>query len=149
MPYLGVLYPILINSFEVLALLVFVACLFFLSRRNIIRVKRLISNDLTGWPKTDANLILAIEIVLMGLFLLMNASDLHLQNVSGGFSHFIKAGSFPISQFIEPLFNGLSNELVMLLSELFWWIHIIGILVFMNYLYFSKHLHILLNKTNN
>jgi len=69
---------------------------------------------------------------------------LHLQNVPGGFSHFIQAGSFPISQFIEPLFNGLSNELVLLLSELFWWLHIIGILVFMNYLYYSKHLHILL-----
>jgi heterodisulfide reductase subunit C len=74
----------------------------------------------------------------------MNASDLHLQNVPGGFSHFAKAGSFPVSQFIEPWFNGMSNDLVMLLSELFWWMHIIGILVFMNYLYFSKHLHILL-----
>jgi len=80
----------------------------------------------------------------MSLFLLMNASDLHLQNVPGGFSHFIKAGLFPVSQFIEPLFNGYSNELVMLLSEIFWWLHIVGILIFMNYLYFSKHLHILL-----
>ena len=116
----------------------------FWTRRNIIQLKRFTSSELYGSPKKDANYILYFEVVLMTLFLLMNASDLHLQNVPGGFSHFIKAGSFPISQFIEPLFNGLSNELVMLLSELFWWLHIIGILVFMNYLYFSKHLHILL-----
>jgi heterodisulfide reductase subunit C len=80
----------------------------------------------------------------MILFLLMNASDLHLQNVPGGFSHFHKAGTFPVSQFIAPMFNGMSNELVMMLFEVFWWVHIAGILVFMNYLYFSKHLHILL-----
>ncbi|MNF24034.1 ferredoxin [compost metagenome] len=142
--FLGTFYNVLIGSFEILALLVLVAVITFWTRRNIIRLKRFISPDLNGYPKKDANYILYFEVVLMTLFLLMNASDLHLQNVPGGFSHFIKAGSFPISQFIEPVFNGVSNELVMLLSEMFWWLHIVGILVFMNYLYFSKHLHILL-----
>jgi heterodisulfide reductase subunit C len=142
--FLGAFYNVLIASFEILALLVLVAVITFWTRRNIIRLKRFISPDLNGYPKKDANYILYFEVVLMTLFLLMNASDLHLQNVPGGFSHFIKAGSFPISQFIEPVFNGVSNELVMLLSEMFWWLHIVGILVFMNYLYFSKHLHILL-----
>ncbi len=141
---LGVVYDVLIASFEILAVLVIVAVLVFWTRRNLIKLKRFVSSDLNGSPKKDANYILYFEVVLMTLFLLMNASDLHLQNIPGGYSHFIKAGSFPISQFIEPLFNGMSNELVMLLSELFWWLHIIGILVFMNYLYFSKHLHILL-----
>jgi heterodisulfide reductase subunit C len=141
---LGVVYDVLIASFEILAILVIVAVLVFWTRRNIIKLKRFVSSDLNGAPKKDANYILYFEVVLMTLFLLMNASDLHLQNIPGGYSHFIKAGSFPISQFIEPLFNGMSNELVQLLSELFWWMHIIGILVFMNYLYFSKHLHILL-----
>jgi heterodisulfide reductase subunit C len=141
---LGVVYDVLIASFEILAILVIVAVLVFWTRRNIIKLKRFVSSDLNGSPKKDANYILYFEVVLMTLFLLMNASDLHLQNIPGGYSHFIKAGSFPISQFITPLFNGMSNELVQLLSELFWWMHIIGILVFMNYLYFSKHLHILL-----
>ena len=141
---LGVVYDVLIASFEILAILVIVAVLVFWTRRNIIKLKRFVSSDLNGAPKKDANYILYFEVVLMTLFLLMNASDLHLQNIPGGYSHFIKAGSFPISQFIAPLFNGMSNELVQLLSELFWWMHIIGILVFMNYLYFSKHLHILL-----
>ncbi|WP_296682734.1 (Fe-S)-binding protein [Flavobacterium sp.] len=141
---LGVVYDVLIASFEILAVLVIVAVLVFWTRRNLIKLKRFVSSDLNGSPKKDANYILYFEVVLMTLFLLMNASDLHLQNIPGGYSHFIKAGSFPISQFIAPLFNGMSNELVQLLSELFWWMHIIGILVFMNYLYFSKHLHILL-----
>lgn len=141
---LGVVYDFLIGSFEILAFLVLFAVTVFLIRRNIIKLRRFIHSDLNGWPKSDANYILYFEITLMTLFLLMNASDFHLQNVPGGFSHFIKAGSFPISQFIAPIFNGMSNELVMLLNEGFWWLHIVGILVFMNYLYFSKHLHILL-----
>lgn len=143
-PYLGVVYDVLIAAFEILAFLVLVAVIVFWIRRNIIKLKRFINPDLNGFPKSDANYILYFETVLMILFLLMNASDLHLQNVPGGFSHFHKAGSFPISQFIAPIFNGVSNELVGLLFEVFWWLHIAGILVFMNYLYFSKHLHILL-----
>jgi heterodisulfide reductase subunit C len=142
--FLGTFYNVLIASFEILALLVLVAVITFWTRRNIIKLKRFVNKDLTGFPKSDANYILYFEVVLMSLFLLMNATDLHLQNIPGGFHHFIKAGSFPISQFIEPFFNGFSNELVMLLSEIFWWLHIVGILVFMNYLYISKHLHILL-----
>jgi heterodisulfide reductase subunit C len=141
---LGTTYDVLIGSFEILALLVLIAVFAFWTRRNIIRLKRFANKDLAGFPKNDANYILYFEVVLMSLFLLMNASDLHLQNIPEGFSHFIKAGIFPISQFIEPLFNGVSSEFVMLLNELFWWLHIIGILIFMNYLYFSKHLHILL-----
>jgi heterodisulfide reductase subunit C len=141
-PYLGVVYDVLIASFEILAILVIFAVTVFWIRRNGIRLKRFIHSDLKGFPKSDANYILYFETVLMILFLLMNASDLHLQNVPGGVFH--KAGTFPVSQFIAPIFNGLSNELVVLLFEIFWWVHIAGILVFMNYLYFSKHLHILL-----
>ncbi|KVV14771.1 (Fe-S)-binding protein [Flavobacterium sp. TAB 87] len=141
---LGVVYDVLIASFEILAFLVLVAVIVFWIRRNIIKIKRLFNKDLEGFPKNDANYILYFEIVLMSLFLLMNASDYHLQNLPEQFSHFIKAGSFPISQFIAPIFNGMSNESVLMLTELFWWMHIIGILIFLNYLYFSKHLHILL-----
>ena len=141
-PFLGVVYDVLIASFEILAFLVIFAVTVFWIRRNLIRLKRFIHSDLKGFPKSDANYILYFETVLMILFLLMNASDYHLQNVPGGVFH--KAGSFPISQFIAPIFNGMSNELVVILFEVFWWLHIAGILVFMNYLYFSKHLHILL-----
>jgi len=139
---LGILYNILIGSFEILALLVLVAVIIFLIRRNIIKIKRFISSDLKGWPKSDANYILYFEIILMSLFLLMNAADYHLQLL--GFGHYGRVGAFPISQFIEPLFNGISESVVMMTERLLWWLHITGILIFLNYLYFSKHLHILL-----
>lgn len=141
---LGAAYNFLIGSFEILALLVLIAVVVFWIRRNIIKLKRFINPDLNGFPKKDANYILYFEMVLMTLFLLMNAADYHLQNVPGGYSHFIKAGSFPVSSFIEPLFNGMTNETVYVLFKLFWWLHVGGILVFLNYLYYSKHLHILL-----
>jgi heterodisulfide reductase subunit C len=142
--FLGTFYDILIGSFEILAFLVLVAVIVFYARRNIIKLKRFVHSDLKGWPKSDANYILYFEIVLMSLFLLMNAADLHLQNISGGFGHYSQVGTFPISQFIAPIFNGLSESLVMMIERAVWWMHIIGILIFLNYLYFSKHLHILL-----
>jgi len=142
--FLGKFYDILIASFEILAFLVLVAVLVFYARRNSIKLKRFVHSDLKGWPKSDANYILYFEIVLMSLFLLMNAADLHLQNITGGFGHYSQVGSFPISQFIAPIFNGLSESLVMMIERAVWWMHIIGILIFLNYLYFSKHLHILL-----
>ncbi|MES2544384.1 MAG: (Fe-S)-binding protein [Bacteroidota bacterium] len=140
--FMGSLYNVLIGSFEVLAFLVLTAVIVFYIRRNIIKLKRFIHSDLKGWPKSDANYILYFEIVLMSLFLLLNAADYHLQLL--GFGHYETAGSFPISKFIEPLFNGIPEGTVMLMERGFWWLHIIGILVFLNYLYFSKHLHILL-----
>jgi heterodisulfide reductase subunit C len=140
--FLGILYDILIGSFEILAFLVLFAVIVFLIRRNIIKLKRFVSSDLKGWPKSDANYILYFEIVLMSLFLLMNAADYHLQLLD--FGHYQTAGAFPISQYIEPFFNGMNETTVMMIERIIWWLHIIGILIFLNYLYFSKHLHILL-----
>ena len=141
-PYLGGFYNVLIASFEILAALVLVAVILFWIRRNLIKIKRFLSSEMKGWPKKDADYILYFEIVLMSLFLSMNAADLLLQNM--GEPHYIKAGSFPISQFIAPLFSSLSMESLVILERTFWWLHITGILIFLNYLYFSKHLHILL-----
>jgi heterodisulfide reductase subunit C len=140
--FLGSLYNVLIGSFEILALLVLIAVIVFWIRRNVINLKRFISSDLKGWPKSDANYILYFEVVLMSLFLIMNAADLWLQTMN--VHHYTQAGSFPISQFIAPIFNGMSEGLVIMIERGAWWLHICGILVFLNYLYFSKHLHILL-----
>jgi heterodisulfide reductase subunit C len=142
--FMGGLYNVLIGSFELLALLVLIAVIVFWVRRNIIKLKRFVSSDLKGKPKNDANYILYFEVVLMSLFLLMNAADLHLQSLSEVYRHYEKAGSFPVSQFLLPLFDGMSNNAVHMLERTFWWLHIIIILIFLNYLYFSKHLHILL-----
>ncbi|ESU28193.1 Fe-S oxidoreductase [Flavobacterium limnosediminis JC2902] len=140
--FMGGFYDFLIGSFEILALLVIVAVVTFWIRRNIVKLKRFIHNDLNGWPRNDANYILYFEVVLMTLFLVMNAADLHLQTI--GAPGYESAGAFPVSQFIAPMFDGMSESLVHLLEKGAWWLHIGGIMVFLNYLYYSKHLHILL-----
>lgn len=141
---LGGFYTFLINSFEVLALLVLVSCAIFLVRRNIIKLKRFVSKDLNGWPRSDANYILITEIVLMSLFLLLNASDTLLQ--ARGVEHYAAhpTGNFIISQYLQPLLNGVSNSGLEMIERGCWWLHIVGIFAFLNYLPYSKHLHIVL-----
>lgn len=143
-PYLGGLYNFLINSFEILAVLVIVPCAIFLVRRNIIKLKRFISRDLDGWPRSDANYILVTEITLMLLFLFLNASDTLLQ--ARGVEHYAAhpTGNFIVSQYLQPLLTGLSDSALVAVERGSWWLHIIGVLAFLNYLPYSKHLHILL-----
>ena len=141
-PYLGSFYNFLIGSFEVLAFLVLVSVIVFWLRRNVLRIQRFWKAEMKGWPKLDADLILYFEIILMGLFLSMNATDALLQQL--GAVHYQQAGYFPVSQYLMPLFNNLSESTLIVFERTFWWSHIIGIFIFLNYLYYSKHLHILL-----
>jgi len=143
-PYLGSFYNVLIASFEVLALLVLIAVVIFWTRRNVVRIQRFWKDEMKGWPKLDADLILYFEIVLMGLFLTMNAADLAIQLNHPDAPHYMQAGSFPISQFLLPIFDGMTLDALILVERSAWWMHIIGIMIFLNYLYYSKHLHILL-----
>ena len=129
---IGPLYGVLIGGFEVLAALVFIAVVIFWFRRNVVKIQRFMKSEMKGWPKLDGNLILYFEIVLMGLFIIMNATDVEFQSMNSG---------NVISQFFAPMFEGYNVHLI---ERIAWWVHIIGILVFLNYLYYSKHLHILL-----
>ena len=140
--FLGGFYSFLIGSFEILALLVIIAVVIFWIRRNLIKLRRFLNPEMSGWPKKDGNLILYIELVLMILFLTMNASDYQLQQMDA--AHYTKAGAFPVSQFIAPLFQEMSMSTIIMIERSAWWLHIVGILLFLNYLYYSKHLHILL-----
>ncbi|WP_395633935.1 4Fe-4S dicluster domain-containing protein [Flavobacterium sp.] len=133
--FMGGFYGILIGSFEVLAVLVLAAVAAFWIRRNVLSIGRFKSSDLNGAPKKDANTILYFEVVLMSLFLIMNAFDLHFQDMNSGNI---------ISQFLAPSPNTFSLEAVTIIERTAWWLHIVGILIFLNYLYYSKHLHILL-----
>jgi len=127
---LGSLYPILINSFEILAVLVLAACVVFLIRRNVLKLKRFLSQDLNGWPRSDANYILIAEIILMSLFLIMNTAESNT--------------SFIISSHLKFYFNSFSTLQLSTIEHSAWWLHILGIYAFMNYLPYSKHLHIIL-----
>lgn len=140
--FMGGFYSFLIASFEVLAVMVIVAVVLFWLRRNIIKLKRFLNPEMKGWPKKDGNLILYIELVLMLLFLTMNAADFQLQQLDA--ANYTKAGAFPVSQHIATLFQGLPISTLILIERTAWWLHILGILLFLNYLYYSKHLHILL-----
>ncbi|MCY7293142.1 MAG: Fe-S oxidoreductase, partial [Ferruginibacter sp.] len=144
---LGGLYTFAINFFEILAFGVLAVCVVFLARRNIIKLKRFMGNDLNGWPRTDANVILIVEIILMSLFLLMNATDRALQ--LKGVEHYSQTGNFIISGLFAPLFNNVSAGTLIIIERASWWIHIIGILAFLNYLPYSKHLHIALAFPNS
>ena len=129
---IGSFYGVLIGTFEVLAALVFVSVVIFWFRRNIVNIQRFMKSEMNGWPKLDGNLILYFELVLMGLFIIMNATDVEFQSLNSGNI---------ISQFFAPLFEGFN---VTLIERVAWWMHIVGIIIFLNYLYYSKHLHILL-----
>lgn len=141
-PYMGSMYNVLIATFEVFAALVLISVVIFWVRRNAIKIKRFWKPELKGWPKKDADYILYFELILMTLFLSMNATDALLQQRNE--PHYIQAGLFPVSQFLAPVFSSLSVATLVILERTFWWLHITGILIFLNYLYYSKHLHILL-----
>lgn len=140
-PLLGGFYPILMNFFEFLAVAVLVSCIVFLIRRNVLRIKRFWSAEMTSWPRLDGNLILVIEVTLMLAILTMNASDQLLQSRD---DHYIQTGRLFFSSFLMPLFEGLSTSALIVLERSAWWFHIIGILGFALYVTYSKHLHIFL-----
>jgi len=137
---LGSLYNGLIGAFELLALSVWLACAIFLIRRNVLKIKRFRGVEMTSWPKSDANYILITEILLMTAFLFMNAADAKLQAL--GSSHYVTAGAFPVSQWLQNLLPASESSLVAI-ERGCWWFHIIGIFAFLNYLPYSKHFHIL------
>lgn len=142
-PMLGGLYPFLIGFFEVLAVLVLVSCVIFLIRRNVLKgTKRLRQKELDGWPKSDANIILITEIVLMSLFLTMNTADLVLQ--SRHMAHYTTTDPFWVTGNFMGLFSGLPDNTLIGIERTGWWLHIIGVFIFLNYLPYSKHLHIVL-----
>ncbi len=138
----GSLYSFLIGFFEILAFLVWISCIIFFIRRNVIKIDRFHKPEMKGWAFDDANIILLSEIVLMTALFTMNASDSILQ--AREVHHYIEAGSFPISQVLVPFLDGLSTESLIFIERTAWWFHIIGIFAFLNFLPYSKHFHILL-----
>ena len=136
------LYPFLITIFELFALSVILACLSFLIRRNILRVKRFWSKEMTIWPRSDANIILITEVFLMSAIFMMNACDSILQERL--VDHYVNVGNFPLSGLFIPLFEGLSTNTLIFLERFGWWFHIIGVLAFLNYIPYSKHFHVFL-----
>ncbi|UCH15235.1 MAG: (Fe-S)-binding protein, partial [Bacteroidales bacterium] len=140
--FFGNIYNILISVFEFLAIGVILACIVFLIRRNIIRLKRFWNREMTLWPRTDANIILITEILLMSAILLMNAADTLLQSHAA--AHYVNVGNFPVSSVIKPVLADLSVSNLIFIERFCWWFHIVGVLAFLNYIPYSKHFHVFL-----
>ena len=142
---LGGFYTFLISFIEILSLLALTATIAFLSRRNLLKLPRFNKVEMLGWPTKDANLILIMEIVLVTCIFTMNGTDEVLYSL--GKSHFEGTGSFnfAVSQHLGPaIFGGMSESALHILERVGWWGHLLMVIAFLNYLYFSKHLHILL-----
>lgn len=144
--FTGTVYPVLISVFELFAVSVILACVVFLVRRNAIRIRRFWNREMTIWPRSDANIILVTEILLMSSILIMNASDGLLQ--VRGHAYYAAFGGFLVSDLLQPLFAGMSDQGLVLLERSAWWFHIIGVLIFLNYIPYSKHLHVFLSFPN-
>lgn len=140
-PLLGGFYGVMTAVFEVFMGLVTIACIVFLIRRSG-AVPRVSSDELKGFPRMDATIILVTEIVFMIALLLMNASDQVLQsrNVAG----YVQAGLYPLSGIWVGVLSGLSDGVLIGIERGCWWFHILGIFAFLNYLPYSKHFHIML-----
>ena len=145
-PFLGAAYSVMTVAAEIFLALVFIAAVVFLWRRNVQKLPRFHTAEMRGWPPLDANIILWTEIGLVTALLFMNAADALLQ--TRGVEPYIKAGTFPVSTLLRPLLESLSSESLMAIERTAWWVHILGILAFLNYIPFSKHLHIFLSFPN-
>lgn len=144
-PYLGGFYTFLISFIEILSVGALIATIGFLSRRNLLKLPRLNKAELLGWPMKDANLILIMELILVTCIFTMNGADEALYNI--GKSHYEGTGSFgfSVSQHVgSAIFGGMNEGTLLVLERIGWWGHFMMVLVFLNYLYYSKHLHILL-----
>ncbi len=148
---LGGLYTFAISFIEILSVLAFIGTIAFLARRNLLKVPRLVMNELNGWPKLDANFILLGELTLICFIFMMNGADEVLY--SRGISHAtnLNDGSLglSISKHVGPLlFGGISDNGLHIVERIGWWGHILIVFGFLNYLPFSKHLHIVLGFPN-
>ena len=146
-PSLGGFYTFMVSFIEILSVLAFIGTIAFLARRNLLKVPRLIKSELNGWPKLDANFILLGEITLICFIFMMNGADEVLY--SKGLSHTQNLGDhslgLAISSHLGPLlFGGMSEHTLHYIERIGWWGHITMVLGFLNYLPYSKHLHILL-----
>ncbi len=146
-PFLGGFYTFMVSFIEVLSVLAFIATIAFLSRRNLLKLPRLNMKELAGWPKKDANLILIMEITLITFIFMMNGADEVLY--SKGWSHAMNLGEgslgLTVSSWFGPmLFGGMAEDSLHLIERIGWWGHLMMVFSFLNYLPYSKHLHIVL-----
>lgn len=140
---LGGFYTFVISFIEILSLLALFATVIFLLRRTVVKAPRLDKPEMKGWPAKDGILILVGELVLITGIVCMNGADVLLQALDP--AHYPDTGTLAVSSWLGPaLFGGLSQSALVAVERFGWWLHILTVFAFLNYLPISKHLHIVL-----
>lgn len=142
---LGGAYDLLMGVNEILGLLVIVVCVILLYRRNVLKISRFSGIEMKNFNYVDANVILIVEIVLMKALFLFNIADVSLAQLKLGEyaeGHEL-AGSFPVSSLFAGML-GASEGVLLFIRTAGWWVHFVGIMLFLNYIPRSKHFHIMM-----
>ncbi|GMR25197.1 MAG: (Fe-S)-binding protein [Ignavibacteria bacterium] len=136
--FLGPLYTIITLVSDIFGILVIVAVLFALFRRFIIKVPRL---QLDVKSEIDAAVVLLLILFIVISMYGQNAASIALNNFQ-----YRDYQLSPISFALSSLFS--SQDTTSFAFELSWWSHILLIFGFLNFLPYSKHLHVLTSVPN-
>jgi len=138
--FTGTFYLVITFIQDVFGILVIASCLYALYRRFILHIKRL-EVDIIG--KLDAVVILVLIMLVVVSMFGENISQIAIHNFALGKNEFR-----PVSFYLSGLFykGDLSNAAAF--YEIFWWSHIVFVLGFLNYLPYSKHLHVITSIPN-
>ncbi len=134
--FLGPVFTYISLAQDTLALFLFIAILAALYRRFIKKVARLQGDEK---EKRDALIILGLILVVVITMFGQGAALIGKE----GAAHLAKYEFRPFSQFLAGLLFGEGGSSgAAVVYEIFWWLHILTIFVFMNYLPYSKHFHV-------
>ena len=142
--FLGPVYDILMASGDIFAFIIAVSILIFLSRRIFIHVKRFEGIEMKKRSHRDANISLSLILLLMISLLTMNLGYLGHQQVTGESPD----GLYPVASILLNMIPVLSEHTFKVMYEASWWIHILLIFIFANYLPYSKHFHVFMSIPN-
>ena len=134
-PVLRGLYVFTISFIEVLSLLTFFVTVAFLWRRDMLKLPRFYKPEMEGWPTFDAHLILIMELILITCIFMMNSFDMAAHH---------NEYSFWLSGKMANWWASMNPEMLEIFEKIGWWGHLAGVMGFLMYLAYSKHLHIIL-----
>lgn len=132
--FLGPIYSLITITQDVFGLLVGVAVLYALYRRYFSKIKRL---EHGKESLIDATIVLCLILIVVLSMFGQNISSVAMNNFQ-----LYNWELRPISASLASLFFDSTSLSASTWYEVYWWIHIVVVLGFMNYLPYSKHLHV-------
>ena len=142
--FLGPVYDFLMAAGDIFAFIIAFSIIVFLSRRLFFHIKRFEGIEMKERSHRDANISLSMIFLLMISLLAMNLGYIGYQDITGEPIE----GVYPVGRMLLSLFPSLSAETFHIVYESSWWIHILLIFIFANYLPYSKHFHVFMSVPN-